>query len=75
VLLLRSMNLTMWLTLSRVSCVRASVHCWNYRSFITDKAGVTLQQELAFTEQKIGEGGQFFFASAGTHTRAHNHTL
>lgn len=40
-------------------------HCWNYRSFITEKAGVTLQQELAFTEQKIGEGGQFFFASAG----------
>lgn len=42
-----------------------TVHCWNYRSFIAEKAGLTLEDELAFTEKKIGEGGQFFFSTPG----------
>lgn len=72
----RERGLRRLLTLLLVAIVNTVVHCWNYRSFITEKAGVTLQQELAFTEQKIGEGGQFFFASAGTQrTYAHFATI
>jgi len=42
-----------------------TVLCWKYRSFICERVGLTREQELAFTEAKFGEGGQFFFSRPG----------
>lgn len=33
----------------------SSVHCWNYRSFITKRLALSLDDDVAFTKEKISE--------------------